>query len=201
MARRKRTVRDPNQILLGAARSDDPEALTWALDNGADINVQDSFNFFKSGTALHKAGYKTAQILIDRGADIHATDIDGNTPLHTAASRTEPEVVSMLIEAGADPNARNKRGQTPLHLALHVEVVRPLVEGGAQQHRDEAGRTPLDYSMDKEMRELMWNAEQRALSEERREKLLELAKSSRPADDLATPEQALSARKKYGRAM
>src|SRR5690606_36679187 len=115
MARRKRTVRDPNQILLGAARSDDPETLTWALDNGADINVQ---GLFKSGTALHKAGYKTAQILIDRGADIHATDVDGNTPLHTAASRTEPEVVSMLIEAGADPNARNKRGQTPLHLAL-----------------------------------------------------------------------------------
>lgn len=100
----------------------------------------------------------------------------------------------MLIEAGADPNARNKRGQTPLHLAPHVEVVRPLVEGGAQQHRDEDGRTPLDYSMDKEMRELI-------VSRERREKLLELAKASRPADDLATPEQTLSARQKYGRAM
>lgn len=197
----KRTVRDPNQTLLTAARSDDPEALTWALDNGADINVQ---GVLKSGTALHRAGYKTAQILIDRGADIHARDMEGDTPLHSAASSTEPEVITMLIEAGADPNAQNKRGQTPLHLALHAEVVRPLVEGGARQHRDEEGRTPLDkckYGIDADMKELMWNAEQRAVAGERREKLLDLAKSSRPTDDLATPEQALSARQNHGRMM
>ncbi|MGJ4727706.1 ankyrin repeat domain-containing protein [Luteimonas sp. SDU101] len=198
---KRRVARNPVDTLFRAAIRDDTEALNWALDNGADINAQ---AVLISGTALHRAGPKTARILIDRGADIHVQDHMGDTPLHLAAFKAEPEVISMLIEAGADPNARNKRGQTPLHHALHVEVVRPLVEGGARQHRDDDGRTPLDsckYGMDEERKELMWHAEQLAVSGERREKLLELAKASRPADDLATPEQALSARQKHGREM
>ena len=53
-----------------------------------------------------------------------------------------------LQDKWADPNrADDLLGRTPLHVAAregHKEVVRLLIEGGAQQHlRDEYGNTPL----------------------------------------------------------
>ena len=60
----------------------------------------------------------------------------------------------MLLKAGADPNicGNDEIGITPLSVAAstkddHLEVVRLLVEGGADVNaKDKKGMTPLDWA-------------------------------------------------------
>jgi len=100
----------------------------------------------------------TVELLLRSGAQVNARDASEQTPLHLAAWHGYRDVVRVLLDRGADPNARDKGGETPLHgtargyeLALdnvtqhtcNPAVARMLVERGAQQVRDERGRTPL----------------------------------------------------------
>ena len=74
------------------------------------------------------------------GVDIEAKDIRGYTSLHMAAKEGTAEHCKVLLKNGANPNAeadpdskglKTDHSTTPLHLANTLEVVRTLLQFGA----------------------------------------------------------------------
>ena len=104
-------------------------------------------------TPLHSAAFygdlEMVQVLLDYGVDVNAQNGNGDTPLDYASSnghRNDAGVARLLIAHGADPNTRNMGGFTPLHEASNcgrVEIVRLLIEHGANVVKDYWGRTPM----------------------------------------------------------
>ena len=138
-----------------AVEVENPSAVTFLLDAGAEINAGAGDN----GTPLLHAisnrlrfafgrlrGISEAAVnaLLEAGADVNAPDSAGNTPLLASLSlyprRPEglaTELAIRLLALGADPNGRDGQGRTPLYVAASVEgqeVVRALLEAGADSH-------------------------------------------------------------------
>ncbi len=70
------------------------------------------------GSAAGKGDPNTVSTLIKSGADLDEKDIDGYTALHHAAMAGHTEVVRLLIENGADLKAE-RNGFIPLHSAAY----------------------------------------------------------------------------------
>jgi ankyrin repeat protein len=116
--------------------------LKFKEETSIDINAKN-----KDGdTALHKAKYPIAQLLLENMADFRVQNKDGNTPLHLAK---QPDLVKCLLEAGADVHATNNHGRTPLHIRCHgnKEFIEILLSYHADiQAKDNEGNTPLHLS-------------------------------------------------------
>jgi ankyrin repeat protein len=69
--------------------------------------------------------------LLEMGADYSAMDEAGYTVLMEAARQGATGCVRLLLDAGADPNENQHLQVTPLTLAANPEIVRLLVESGA----------------------------------------------------------------------
>ncbi len=87
-------------------------------------------------------------LLNDEGVDPNETPFaDGLRPLHTAAGSGSVECTRALLAKNADVDAQQARGATALNVATslgHLEVVRLLIEGGANVNLgDVVGRAPL----------------------------------------------------------
>lgn len=121
-----------NMKLLFAVIDNNSNAIMRLINDGADVNMRDSFG----NTLLHYAMYKKAvEALIKAGVDVDARNIFGNTPLHYNSqghnSSMQYEKVSILIDAGADVNIRNNNGKTPLDYDNHVAARNALLRTGA----------------------------------------------------------------------
>ena len=100
-------------------RGGDPKVVQELLDQGANVNIQNS----KGQTALHcatKAGFVgLVKILLAHGANVNAQDNNGDTPLHAACKSTIKDqnrlqhVVELIGAAGADLTTKNNQGRTP----------------------------------------------------------------------------------------
>lgn len=161
--------------LYYAAGADDVDLCRALLAQGADVNGRMDES---SGTPLHatarSGAVRAARFLIDNGADINAQDNAGMTPLHQSAVHLQADVCRELLTAGADPTLRSTMGLTASEMS---EVAFNFISAG------------------QEIKTMIQSAE-------RRHALGAIAAKARPNDDLASPEEALQARKaKYGRAM
>ncbi len=98
-------------------------------------------------TALHYAvEFNDADLiraLIAKGAQVNEEDDKGETPLHYAARNNAPELVKLLIEKGADVIIVDNNGKKAIDLAEDKEVLRSLVEAGAEK----AETSPLLYTI------------------------------------------------------
>lgn len=94
--------------LYRAAEKNDIKTINELLDQGADVNEENSF-FCRGGTALKVASSQgrvdMVKLLLDRGADVNLASGDmGWTALSCAAYSGNTEVAMLLIERGADIN-------------------------------------------------------------------------------------------------
>lgn len=122
------------------------KAVSFLLDNGADINAQNDLG----GTALIVAALheheELVRLLLGRGADPKIRSGRGRFALFSAVSSGgNVNIVRMLFEKCPEAiHWTNSYGATPLHVAATSEVVKFLIEKGAQvDARDNLNRTPL----------------------------------------------------------
>ncbi len=125
-----------------------------ALENGANINAQDSFE----DTPLMKASYlrkkDIVEFLIKRGANINLKSRrDGKSALFIACEKQEWTIAEYLIKHGADVNVHDyDYGYTPLMEACksgRLDIVTLLLQKGADTNlTNNRGETAFVKTLD-----------------------------------------------------
>lgn len=138
---------------------------TYLLDNGQDINAQDSFGRTPLHYVCRNLLFELLGFLISRGVDINLRDCDGRTPLHVLTSEEEGtdrvvrddkfpvERISACLGAyrrHIDIDAQDNLGFTPLLKACKVHAVNIpellLAIGANPNISDRDSQTPLHYA-------------------------------------------------------
>ena len=127
---------DKRTPLMEASSKNDEKQVTWLIEHGADVNLQDE----DGDTALHFACRSHASLeilscLIENGASINACTNCKVTPLMMAVENCRKDVVSFLIEHEANVDLQDEDGDTALHFACRshasLEILSCLIENGA----------------------------------------------------------------------
>ena len=146
----------------------DPEAFA-ALDDGADIDAQDSRGRSLLAHAICRTQAKTVESLLSRGADPNRGIANGVTPLMLATDRREVVthgeilILSCLLAHGAAVNARRHArsniggsATSALTLALQcrrIDLAGMLLDQGADPNGpmnpgpDQISRSPLTWAV------------------------------------------------------
>jgi ankyrin repeat protein len=104
--------------LVSATAAGQPNAVSWLIENRADVNHQDRNGY----CALHFAGQEKqlecAELLIQHGAQLGLSDIYDNTPLWTAIfnSNGDHRLVDLYIRSGANLDHLNNYQKSPREL-------------------------------------------------------------------------------------
>jgi len=119
------------QVLLNTAiLRNDPDAIRYAIDAGADVNKPDSHHIPPLHKAFEHQDLKGAVALINADADIDAIDADRRTVLWHMAREGRTDACSLLLSHGADIHARDEdTGLTAFETACwegKADVVRLL---------------------------------------------------------------------------
>ena len=141
--------------LIAAAYQNHLNVAELLIKAGADVNIQD--NTQQSAYLIPTAdGYlELLKLTLQAGADVHSTDSYNGTGLIRAADRGHVEIIRELLKTDIKVNHVNRLGWTALLEAIilgdggprHTEVVRLLVEGGADVNlADGNGVTPLAHA-------------------------------------------------------
>ena len=141
--------------LIAAAYRNDLAIADLLIQAGADVNVKD--NTQQSAYLITTAdGYlELLKRTLQAGANVHSTDSYNGTGLIRAADRGHVEIVQELLKTDIKIDHVNRLGWTALLEAIilgrgdarHIEVVRVLVEAGANVNlADSGGVTPLAHA-------------------------------------------------------
>jgi len=133
---------------VAASHASAAETLKLLLQNGANVDQQDS----SGATALHYAAVSDnpigAQILLEFGADPNIKTNAGYTPLSTASNSGNGQVIAVLRKGGADMSMPDSNGITELHRAAKagdIEAVKLVYSAapGAALKKASDDLTPL----------------------------------------------------------
>ena len=109
----------PDDPLIGAARSGDTKTLRVLLAGGADPNRRWGVNRWTPLMhAIHKNQMGSVEALLASGADINARSGDGITALMMAAGYGYTDIVQVLLDHGADVRAETSGGDNALTMAV-----------------------------------------------------------------------------------
>lgn len=140
--------------LMWASYMGHMQLATYLLHHGARVNQVEAG---KGRTALYLAAGRghadMVDLLLKWGADPCIRRSGGWDALSVAASEAHVEVVSLLLDvAGVEVDGSDADGCTALHRASawgRAEVVRVLLQHGADWRRRTQGKTPLDMARDR----------------------------------------------------
>jgi len=126
---------DKNAELGNAVIANDPERVTYLIENGADASTRDGDGYTALGNAVRFGYAPIAAYLIEHKADTNATDLSGWTPLMYAAWTDDAEISKTLIAHGAKVDfTREASGLTALGVATQNgknNAALVLIESGA----------------------------------------------------------------------
>lgn len=133
--------------LMGAANAGNLELTRRLLEQGADANAEDPYDWTPLLLAADEGHASVIRLLVERGADLAAVTENDQTALHLAAWQNHLEAARTLLELGVDAGACDQDGNTALHLAATEpvpEMLRLLVAAaGVDIENDRTGGTPL----------------------------------------------------------
>ena len=102
-----------------------PNIISLLIDNGADVNAQDTARMSPLHHVLLTAKKNNVEkvteclhLLIKNKANVNLSDQMGYTALHLAAVRAEEAWVNVLISAGADLGSKNNEGIAVLYFVM-----------------------------------------------------------------------------------
>jgi len=109
----------PDNPLIGAARSGDTQTIVKLLGAGADANQRWGVNGWTPLMhAIHKNQQASVEVLLAGGADPNARGNQGMTALMMAAGYGYADIVQLLLDKGADPYAETQDGDNALVMAV-----------------------------------------------------------------------------------
>jgi len=107
--------------ILSATKTSDAEAVHTLIENGADLNVQDSEEQTPLIIATKCNDIEIARLLIEAGANLNIQDNYGNTALIIASKTGNIEIINILIDAGATIDIENKNGDDALSCGIRYD--------------------------------------------------------------------------------
>lgn len=119
-----------NEQLFQAVKQGDTNFVKKLIENGANINAQNSNGQTATMIATYHNDVKTAKVLIEAGADVNIRDQMKNNPFLYAGAEGLIDILKLTIKAGADPTITNRYGGTALIPASehgYVAVVNELL--------------------------------------------------------------------------
>lgn len=136
---------------------------------GDDYNVTATDKYKRNGLqlAVIRRDMKFVKELAEHGTDLAHQDEWGNTALHYAVSNGMPtEYVSYLLSQKAPTNLANNEGKIPLFniftirsIPLRYDIAQMLIDAGSPiAHKDNKGKSVIDYATDSKLRELFSNS-------------------------------------------
>ncbi|KAF9360327.1 hypothetical protein BGX26_009797 [Mortierella sp. AD094] len=91
----------------------------------------------------------------EKGVPVNAQDENGYSALHAAASYGHEDLITYLLEKGANVNIQDPDGDTPLFVCETVEIVKMLIDGGADAtHVNENEMTAAENAEEEEWLEV-----------------------------------------------
>ena len=134
--------------LLYAAYQNDADAMEVLIDAGTDIETKDDMGCPLLYWACHSGVLSVVKLLVKAGAGVRVTDNnEGITCLMCASEHGRTETVRYLLGLPeVDVNDSNNSDPTSLHRAVlrkHSDVVKVLIDAGADVEAMNDGRTPL----------------------------------------------------------
>lgn len=162
-----KNIKSYRELVLEEISSDDQEELDWSLiaavqdgaadevesllSAGASPNAIDSDDEWNPIHYAARDGYKEiVELLLDRGSDVDPKTTSGSTPLSLAAGSGFSGIVELLIDHGASIDTVDRLGRKPIHRAKNVDVLKLLLERGADVDEETVSdppRTPLYYAV------------------------------------------------------
>lgn len=125
------------------------------VDYGADVNHHDDVWSTPLAEALNRNLVEVCKFLLGQHADVADIihDIDQTTPLMLAIKRGLPELAHLILDQSPDVSPRDFHQRNVLHYAairgfadLIIRCMQLRAEASA---RDEFGKTPLDYALER----------------------------------------------------
>ncbi len=125
------------------------------------LKTHENINEFEyDKTALHTAcvsnSLNAAEVLIKNGIDVNTADrITGAVPLHYCAVYNYFDLASLILKNGGKLNIADDYGNEPLWTAVfnvkgkmeRLPIVELYLANGADKnHKNNAGRSPLDFA-------------------------------------------------------
>jgi len=114
------------------------------LERGASVDAATTSGRTPLFEAAQKGYRELAKLLLSKGAEVNATmtstekppgAVFGGTPLWTAVANQQTAMAELLLSHGADPNLTGGDAGTPLSAADTPELVRLLLDNGADPKR------------------------------------------------------------------
>jgi ankyrin repeat protein len=125
---------DMEQELLDAVRSRNLECAQLLINQQANVNAQNQYNFTPIMCAAYNGYTDMVQFFIDNRADVDAQSSPGETPLAYAARDGYTDIVKLLIDNQTNVNAQTEFGWTPLMRAArdgYTDIARALLHARA----------------------------------------------------------------------
>ncbi len=145
-------------IVLVAANLKHWEVVDYLLDNGANINVRNSYNLRLLNVLAKDAPLTLVEKVVSMGAIINTKDNDLETPFAVAVKNNRHDVVDYFLDiAGTDITSLDKYDKSTLHYSAekgHKDMFLKLwYQGVDLSLRDNKNKTAVEYILDDEWRE------------------------------------------------
>lgn len=109
----------PPPELHAAVTAGDLEDVERILNEGADVDEQDSNGENALMHAAWEGHVDIAQLLVDKGINKNSQDRGGDYPLLFAAFRGQLAIVKLMCDSGGmEPDLQNRGGYTALMMAV-----------------------------------------------------------------------------------